>query len=148
MVRADVVVAKLAELSERIQRIRSRCPPTEEALEADQDALELVSFNLMLAVQACADIAAHIAADEGWTPSANLAQAFRALQQHAVISEASARSLGRAVGLRNIVAHGYSGVQVEAVFAAATVGTHDLTTFRTEILAWLNQHGATTKVRT
>jgi uncharacterized protein YutE (UPF0331/DUF86 family) len=62
----DLLTAKLLELQDRTLRARSKCPETVDELRADRDALDLVSFNLMLAVQSCSDIASHIIADEGW----------------------------------------------------------------------------------
>ena len=64
MVDRVLLAAKLAELAERTYRARSHCPATVDELRADRDALDLVSFNLMLAVQTCADIASHLIAAE------------------------------------------------------------------------------------
>ena len=86
MVDRDLVGAKLAELGERLDRVRKRCPPSAEALRADQDALDLVSFNLMLAIQSCADIASHIIADESWPTATSLAAAFERLSEHGVLA--------------------------------------------------------------
>ena len=58
MVKKDLVTAKLSELSERVARVRAKVPSAATALALDSDALDIVSFNLMLAVQICADIAA------------------------------------------------------------------------------------------
>jgi len=66
----------------------------------------VVSFNLMLAVQSCADIASHVIADQGWPPASNLAGRFNRLRDEQVLSPATAASLCKAVGLRNVVAHG------------------------------------------
>ena len=52
MVDPDVVSAKLAEVAERIGQLRRHRPETAEELVADHDTRDLVSFNLMLAVQA------------------------------------------------------------------------------------------------
>ena len=90
MVDESVVAAKLAELAARIERVRVCCPETAEALARDRDALDLVSFNLMLAVQACLDLASHVIADSGWTPGTSLAGSFRRLAEHGVLSEAIA----------------------------------------------------------
>lgn len=133
----DLVAAKLADLVDRIARVRSRCPDTAEALAADRDALDLVSFNLMLAVQACADIASHVIADEEWAAATTLAESFMRLEQHGVVSTATATALGRAVGLRNIVAHGYAGVDPTIVHRAAQSGVADLDTFAREVAAWV-----------
>jgi len=66
MVDADVMAAKLAEPADRIHSDR---PADAQTLAADRDVLDLVSFNLMLAVQACTDVASHLIADEGWPPA-------------------------------------------------------------------------------
>ncbi|MGH7296294.1 MAG: type VII toxin-antitoxin system HepT family RNase toxin, partial [Polyangiaceae bacterium] len=62
----DLLASKLADLSDRVGRVRSHGRPTVAELAADRDALDLVAFNLMLAVQTCADIASHLIADERW----------------------------------------------------------------------------------
>ena len=51
MVNRDLVAAKLVELSERVARAEHHCSGSADALAADADALDLVGFNLMLAVQ-------------------------------------------------------------------------------------------------
>ncbi|HEX3532450.1 MAG TPA: DUF86 domain-containing protein [Thermoanaerobaculia bacterium] len=137
MVDANVLTAKLGELAERIARVRARCPPTAAALAADRDSLDLVSFNLMLAVQICLDIASHLIADEGWAPAASAAEAFRRLSEHGVLSAATAEQLGKAAGLRNVVAHGYSAVDPELIHRAATQGLSDLEQLSQEVSGWL-----------
>jgi uncharacterized protein YutE (UPF0331/DUF86 family) len=136
MVNRNLLAAKLTELAERIARARKHCPATPDALRADRDALDLVSFNLMLAVQACADIASHLIADEGWPAAATLGEAFERLHEHGVIAAGTAVALGRAAGLRNIVAHGYGGVDAAIVHGAATNGVAQLEAFAHEVAAW------------
>jgi uncharacterized protein YutE (UPF0331/DUF86 family) len=133
---------KLAERTDRIARARSHCPATVAELRADRDALDLVSFNLMLAVQTCSDVAGHIIADEGWPTAQSLAAAFNRLRDKGVISPATAASLARAVGLRNVVAHGYGGINPAMVHAAATAGVADLEAFSSEVAAWAASRGA------
>jgi uncharacterized protein YutE (UPF0331/DUF86 family) len=133
MVNENLLVAKLTELSDRIQRARAHCPPTVQELADDRDALDLVSFNLMLAVQTCADIAAHIVSDEGWPTAKSLAIGFERLVEHGVTSAATAEQLKRAVGLRNVVAHGYARINVAMVHEAATRGTDDLERYAADI---------------
>ena len=141
MVRVDVVTSKLAELEARLARVRLHTPSTAAALRDDQDALDLVSFNLMLCVQSAADVASHVVSDEGWRPAATLADAFDRLGEHGVISAATARAMARAAGLRNVVAHGYASVDVTLVFAAASAGVTDLEAFAGEVARWLVARG-------
>jgi uncharacterized protein YutE (UPF0331/DUF86 family) len=106
-------------------------------LENDRDALDPVSFNLMLAVQSCLDIASHIIADEGWEPATTLAGSFRRMQEQGVIGTATAEALGRAAALRNILAHGYAAAEPRMIHAAAQEGAVDLERFTSEVGSWL-----------
>ena len=65
MVDLALMAAKLAELEDRIERVHVHRTATADELAAQRDALDLVAFNLMLSVQSCADLAAHLIADEG-----------------------------------------------------------------------------------
>lgn len=142
MVRADLVAAKLAEVADRMERVRARCPVDAAALAGDRDALDLVSFNLMLAVQAAADITSHIIVDEGWPSASSVAGGFTRLRDHGVLSAETAAAMSRAAGFRNVVAHGYGDVDPEAVFAAATGGLVDLAAFCGEVATWLRERVA------
>jgi uncharacterized protein YutE (UPF0331/DUF86 family) len=139
MVHADLVTAKLAELGARIARVRARVPATAGELRANQDALEIVSFNLMLCVQSAADIASHLIADEGWRPALTLAGVFDRLAENAVIGSATAASMAKAAALRNVVAHGYAGIDVAIVFGAASRGVDDLEAFASEVASWVQR---------
>jgi uncharacterized protein YutE (UPF0331/DUF86 family) len=137
MVEADLIAAKLTELGGRVRRVQDHCPESQKALEADQDACDLVSFNLMLAVQVCADIASHIISDEGWPAARNLAEGFRRLADKGVISLETSDALCFAVGLRNVVAHGYTRIDYSMLFAAASQGVGDLDMFAREVATWV-----------
>jgi uncharacterized protein YutE (UPF0331/DUF86 family) len=136
MVDRDLVASKLAELAEHVARVRTRRTATVDDLRRNRDALDLVAFNLMLAVQACADVASHMIADEGWPPATSLGAAFERLRDHGVIAETVCEALVRAVGLRNVIAHGYAGVRPEMVHAAATTGLGDLEAFARDVATW------------
>ncbi len=137
MVNADLVAAKLAELALRLAQVRRHVPASAADLAASHDALDLVSFNLMLAIQVCADVCSHVIADEGWTLARTLGEGFDRLAEHGVIEPGVAASLRKAVRVRNIVAHGYSGIDVEHVFAGATGGLGALETFAAQVSAWI-----------
>lgn len=137
MVNANLVTSKLADLTERLERVRKHRTAGSPQLAADSDARDLVAFNLMLAVQAAADIASHIIADEGLSPAPTLAVAFTRLVDHGVISVGTAAALAKAVGLRNVVAHGYAGIDLAMLHVASTTGLADLEGFGREVATWL-----------
>lgn len=91
----------------------------------------------MLAVQICADICSHIIADAGWAPTTDLASGFRRLEEHGVITRSTSEALGKAVGLRNVVAHGYSSIDWNLVHVASTLGEKDLCAFASEVSKWV-----------
>lgn len=90
----------------------------------------------MLAVQTCADVASHLIADEGWPAAPSLGAAFERLRDQRVISAPVCEALGRAVGLRNVVAHGYARVRPDMIHAASTTGVSDLESFAREVATW------------
>lgn len=135
----DVVTAKLAELDDRVARVRANVRGSASELASDRDASDLVAFNLMLAVQTCLDVASHIIADEGWPPAVTLAESFHRLAERGVITAATDAALGRAASFRNVVAHGYGRVVAELLFAAATDGVRDLERFAHEIASWMTR---------
>lgn len=137
MVDVAVVTSKLALLERRLQRIVALRPLEPLDLGNDEDQLDLISFNLMLCVQACADIASHLIADEGWPAASSLAEGFARLRERGVLSRETELALTRAVGLRNVVAHGYAGIDLAAIRNAATVGVSDLERFAKEVATWL-----------
>src|SRR5262245_13846801 len=137
MVDRDLIRGKLGELDERIARVRERCPGSAAALSKDKDALDLVSFNLMLAIQSCADIASHVIADERWPAARTLSDGFERLGERGVLTEATAAGMKSAVVVRNIVAHGYSRADPAKIYAAATAGLGTLEAFAGEVSQWL-----------
>lgn len=140
MVNPDIITAKLGELVKRLDRIVQKRSATVTEMTADQDTLDLLSFHLMLAVQLCLDCASHIIGDEAWPPAATLAESFRRLEEHRVISRETAEALGRASGFRNVIAHGYAEVDPALVFTASHEGETDLRQFAWEVGAWVKQH--------
>jgi uncharacterized protein YutE (UPF0331/DUF86 family) len=136
MIRPEVMTKLLAGLTHRVERIAAIRPASAAELASDEDALDLVAFNLMLAVQTACDIAAHVIAAEAFRPAASLAESFTRLAEEGVVSRETAEQLARAVGLRNVVAHAYHRLDVAAVHAAATEGLGDLEAFAREIAAW------------
>lgn len=136
VVNVDVVAAKLKTLAEHIARVRLHVKATPAELTADQDALDLVSFNLMLAVQVCLDIATHLIADEGWRPAGTLSESFLRLGEHGVLPKELAGTMAQAVGLRNVVAHAYGRLDVALLHRAATQGLAEIERFAQEIAAW------------
>src|SRR5262245_49908569 len=133
VVNQNLVAAKLLELDDRIGRIQSRCPPAVIEFGSDRDAIDVVSYNVMLAVQSCADIASHIIAGQRWPAATSLAGAFARLCDQNVISERTADALCRATALRNFIAHGYACLDPARIHTAGRSLVTDMEAFAGEI---------------
>lgn len=140
MVNRDVLAAKLTQLALRMKRVQLHNKRTSEELASDSDCVDLVSFNLMMCVQVCVDIASHIIADAAWPAARTLSESFARLREHGVLTQETSAALSRAVGLRNVVAHGYAGLDLDLLHRASTDGLADLDTFAREVAAWLSQN--------
>lgn len=76
-------------------------------------------------------------ADEGWPPATTVSESFRTLAEHGALTLETAQRLGLAVGLRNVVAHGYERLDMGKLHDAARHGPTDLEAFAREIAAWV-----------
>lgn len=122
MTNADLVARKLTTLREHLARIRRRRPATVEELRGDVDRLDALSLSLLVVVQEAVDIAYHVAGDEGWGVPASHREGFELLARHGVVDAALAAELATAAQVRNRIAHGYSTVDVERLWAEVPNG--------------------------
>ena len=129
MVKVDVVRRKVSEALTRISRADSILARPANDFLADQDARELASFNLFLAIQDCIDLASHWVADADWGPADDAASAFDILAGHREIDRDLAEDMRKAVGLRNLIAHGYSLVDHTRIHREYTEGIANLRRF-------------------
>ena len=114
-----IVADKLESLRRCVERVRSRCPPTEAALAADPDAQDIVSLNLTRAVQLAVDIAAHLLSVREGPPPATMGEAFAQLVGQDFLTEDLGARLRAAVGFRNIAVHSYRSIDWSVVFLIA-----------------------------
>lgn len=139
MVDANIITSKLQELSERMGGIRRRCPESAVELAKDQESVDLISFYILVSVQAALDISSHIVSDENWASFQSVSESFVRLAEHGVINLETAEKMKAATGLRNLVAHAYAKLDVDRLYIAATQGLEDLENFQHQVAAWLAQ---------
>lgn len=123
----DAVLAAKAEALQRcLTRIRATCPATAEALAGNIDAQDIVSVNLIRAVQLAVDMATHAAASLGLPPPTTMGESFERLAEGGRLGAELARRLRGAVGFRNIAVHAYDRIDWAVVHALATTRLADL----------------------
>jgi len=121
-----VLFAKAEALQRCLARIRSTCPPTVAALAGDIDAQDIVSVNLVRAVQLAVDMATHAVAAQGLPPPTTMGESFDRLSDAGRLDPALSRRLRGAVGFRNIAVHAYDRIDWAIVHALATARLADL----------------------
>jgi uncharacterized protein YutE (UPF0331/DUF86 family) len=124
-----LVAAKIAAVRDATDRVRAVLPSSVEAFIADRTAREVVTLNLMVAIQDCLDLATHWLADAGWDVPETYGDVFVALADHAVITREMATRLAGAAAFRNLVAHQYGALDWRRVYALAASDLGDLDGF-------------------
>ena len=135
----DVVYAKLESLRRCVARVEAVVPVTAERLAEDIDAQDIVSLNLVRAVQVCVDIAAHLIADRGCPVPDTMAGCFDALTRQDIVSAQVATHMKRAVGFRNMSVHAYDTLDWDLVHAIATPRMEDFAQFARSVADSLDQ---------
>jgi uncharacterized protein YutE (UPF0331/DUF86 family) len=108
MVKPDLVRRKVTEALSRIAEAEGMLAGSGEAFLDEKKIKDLASFYLFLAIQDCIDLASHWVADDDWGSADDAASAFDVLADHRAIDRDLAERMRKAVGLRNLIAHGYS----------------------------------------
>jgi uncharacterized protein YutE (UPF0331/DUF86 family) len=108
---------------ELLQRLLARIDQygqevTRAQLEADLDTWLKVSRALELAAQCCLDLAMEIVAKRGLGVPETYRDAFVRLAQAGLITPSQSLALQGWMGLRNVLAHMYTTVDLDQVFAA------------------------------
>lgn len=129
MVRFDVVQKKVARASAWLNDAEMILARPEEEFLTDVKARDLASFYLFLAIQEVIDLASHWVADENWGPPDDASSSFLILASRRVIDQVLAEQMSAAVGLRNLIAHGYSLVDHSRIHREYSDGIANLRRF-------------------
>lgn len=107
----QVNIALLQEKADTIvrclDRIKSKCPASLDALAKDLDAQDIIILNLERCIQAAVDIASHVIAYTPLPAAATMAESFVCLERSRLISGETAIRMVKATGLRNLLVHEY-----------------------------------------
>ncbi len=113
--RARARLQRLEHLIERLEEVRGR---GEAAYLADQDSRAATERWLQLAIQACIDVAAQLAAELSVEPPSDYAAAFTNLARAGYLPQDLADRLAAAARQRNLLVHLHLDVDDRQVFAA------------------------------
>ena len=137
MTDVTLVLAKLTTLREHTDRMERRRSASIEEFRTDADRQDALALSLMVALQEGADIALHIAADEGWGIASSYAESFDLIARHGVITSELARRVAGVASLRNRLAHGYGTTDFERIWLEVPNGVAALREFAGAIAAYV-----------
>lgn len=86
MVQLDIILKKIAFIRDHLQRVQSQVNCTLEEFLSERDRQDIVCFNLLQAIQGCADLADHLVADQGWGIPGSYGEAIEILVKQKVIT--------------------------------------------------------------
>ena len=108
MTDVDLLEKKLAFIETCVRELRQLSQP--ERITHDIREERFVAHTLQIAIQAALDIASHIVSDGRLGEPRTNRELFDLLQRHQWLSSALTDTMRQMVGFRNIVVHGYQGV--------------------------------------
>ena len=125
----DILAERAMVVERHLDRVAARLRAVAEAFLPATDASDVIILHLWQATQVTIDLATAARLHFKLGAPASYADAFSRLAQASIISTALAEHLGRAAGLRNVVAHAYDQLDMTRVFRAARDGPADLRAF-------------------
>jgi uncharacterized protein YutE (UPF0331/DUF86 family) len=140
MVDAEIVARRLLVLNDAIQQLSSRANSIDpQRLQSDPLLRAATERWLQVAIEVCVDLAYHLIADRGWKPADSARSAFGRLSEHGVLPAELARDLALAAGLRNVLVHEYTDLDLAIVSRSVHHGLDELRRFGAIIGGLLQQ---------
>jgi uncharacterized protein YutE (UPF0331/DUF86 family) len=117
LVDAESVSVRLDRLSQLLEELEEIRAAGQDAYQGDFRSRLAAAHAIQLAVQVCIDVGAHLIAERGLRTPSDYRGIFESLRS-ADLDPGLAERLGEAVGMRNILVHGYLEVDDDAVWSA------------------------------
>lgn len=126
---ADLLSRRVLALNDALGHLDRDDARSKAALAADPMLRAAVERWLQIAIEACIDMAFHVIAARGWTPPDGSRSAFNSLAGHGLLDAELAGRLGAAAGLRNVLVHNYTEIDLARIAAAIANDLDDLRRF-------------------
>nr|WP_233340524.1 DUF86 domain-containing protein [Haloprofundus sp. MHR1] len=139
MVDADIVVDKLQHINEYTNDLKQMRGMSKTEYVEGIIVQRAVERTFMHLIQSCIDLAQHIRASEGLSPSGTSKKEIESLGSANIISPEVQEQMEEAVGFRNILAHRYGDVNHDVVYAVLHNDLHWFEQFQQEIAQWFQQ---------
>jgi uncharacterized protein YutE (UPF0331/DUF86 family) len=129
LVDTDLILAKAGSVKRHLNRVFEKRNTDLRTFLKNIDIQESVLFNIQMAIQNCIDIAAHIISDEGFSVPGSTNEMFYLLEENGYLYNEITEKMVKAVGLKNLVVHEYSKIDLERIFEVTQKDITDLNEF-------------------
>lgn len=143
MIDHQAMKARLHYIDEMIGLLRERAKQSKEALAADPRSYHAALYELQTSLEAVTDIAAHLVAALNLGKPEERSDLPRILAEADIIPQPLADALAQALGMRNILVHGYLQVAGDIVYQSLQENLNDLESFSAHILNYLDKSETT-----
>ena len=126
MVDRDLILMKACSVRRHLSRVVEKRNTDLQTFLNDIDRQESILFNMQIAIQNCTDIAAHIISEEGLGVPGSTSEMFYLLEESGYLDGELTGKMVKAVGLRNLIVHEYSKIELEQIFEVAKKDIEDL----------------------
>lgn len=133
MVNRDILLAKFNHIQMNLNRLKEKQSLPLNDFLAQNDAQDIVLFNMQAAIQGCIDVASHIISDNNWGIPANFGNLFDILHEHQVITVETRDIMRSMAGLRNLIVHEYGTLDFRRIYELFTSRLTDFHTYLKEI---------------
>ncbi len=138
LVDRDLVFLKLQELEKYLYELEKYQGITVEEMENDLTKLWAVQHGLQLSIQVILDTGNHILAEKGISIK-EYADIFPELARLGVIPKNYAENIKGMAGLRNLLVHEYTGIELERIAAFINNNLGDFNHFASYVLSYLER---------
>lgn len=142
MIDEEVVVDRLRQINEYTNDLKQMRGMSKENYVSDVVTQRAVERTFMNLIQSCIDLAQHIRASEGLSPSGTSKEEIEALGDADVISDETQEKMEESVGFRNILAHRYGDVNHDVVYDVLHNDLHWFDKFQQEVAQWFQKYTA------
>ena len=126
MLDKNVLVSRIELIDKHLERIVSYRGLSYEDFSKDENAQDIVEYNLFQIVNHLVNIAQHIVFDEDYGLPQTAYEASQILYERGILESDDLELLKKMIGFRNIVGHDYISLNKEVVYSILTKGTEDI----------------------
>lgn len=117
MVNVSRIQKKLGELEIYVEGLLDKQGISRKEYLDDRDTQDIVERRFEKAIQASLDIVSHIVSSENFREPENYGDLFEILREREILSETISEQMVEMAGFRNVLAHEYSDIRNERVYA-------------------------------